>query len=71
MASQKPAPPKLDGEIASFIYQSPIPYHVAVSSNFALLIDKSIKKNPILSYPSVTCEYADEFKIFALDDKEA
>jgi hypothetical protein len=28
------------------------------------------KKNPIQSYHSVTCEYADEFKIFALHDEE-
>ncbi len=36
-------------------------------SNFALLIDESInfsKENPLQSYRSVTCEYADEFKMF-------
>ncbi len=51
--SSKSAPKELEAKIASFFYENAIPFNVAASSSFALMIDESInfaKQNPLQSY---------------------
>ena len=52
-ASQKSGTKDLGAKIASFFYENAVPFDVAASSSFALMIDESIKlakQSPLQNY---------------------